>query len=122
MSRSKKNYDHLVDFQGNYEENRQNGPGVGYAAFCSFDTSALEDFWASHNIQSITSDTPGYYRIDFIDSFPSKNYNVVVSCNSGIFRYHHANLHRPYIDLVIRDSNNNPATDSHVTVYCFAPE
>ena len=121
MSRSKKNYDHLVDFTGNYDDLRKNGPGVGYAAFCSFDARHIEDFWASHNIDSITSDTTGVFDIHFIDSFPSTKYNVVVSCNSGIFRFHHANTHRGYLNLTIRDSNNNPVNDHHITVYCFAP-
>ena len=116
MSRSKKNQDHLVDFRGNYKQDLQD---LMQGGFCSFASGDVENFYASHNISSVVKDSPGHFVISFKNSFPSDKYNVIVSCNSGFYRHHHAVTHPTYVDLTIRDSNNNPVNDAFVTVYCF---
>ena len=116
MSRSKKNHDHLVDFRGNYKQDLQD---LMQGAFCSFASGDVGNFYASHNISSIDKDSPGHFIISFKNPFPSDKYNVIVSCNSGFYRHHHAVTHPTYVDLTVRDSNNNPVNDAFVTMYCF---
>lgn len=116
MSRSKKNLDHLVDYRGNYKKDVRDQM---QSAFCSFSSDAVDDYYADHNITGIVKEGPGHFTINFKDSFPSNKYNVIVSCNSGFYRHHHANTRTTHIELKVRDSNNNPANDSFVTVYCF---
>ena len=116
MSRSKKTLDHLVDFNGNYKQDMQD---LMQGAFCSFASGSVEDFYASHNVDSVEKTDPGHFIINFKKPFPSNKYNVIVSCNSGFYRHHHANSFADRVELVIRDSNNNPVNDSFVTVYCF---
>ena len=116
MSRSKKNTDHLVDYYGNYKQDVRDHM---HSAFCSFSGASVDDFYADHNIASIVKDTPGHFIVTFKDPFPSSQFNVIVSCNSGFYRYHHAQPNSTNVELTIRDRNNNPVSDTFVTLYCF---
>ena len=118
MSRSKTNKDHLVDFRGNYKEDLEDRMT---GAFCSFASGDTDHPWGTHNIVGIDKTAPGHFTLNFIDPFPSDKYNVIVSCNSGFYRHHHAETFATHMNLVVRDSNNNPVNDAFVTVYCFGP-
>ena len=115
MSRSKRNYDHLVDEQGNYRLNE----GSLTQAFVSFNGNHVEDYWGDYNIKEVVRDSIGVYSIYFTRAFATTQYNVQVSANAGIFRNHHVSAKKSYLVLTITDRDNQHIDDAYLTISAF---
>ena len=117
MSRSKRNWDHLIDDYGNYKASAS--PIDTHEAFCSFDGNNAEYFYGGFNIDRIVRESRGVYTIYFAIPFPHKFYNVLASFNGGIRRGHHLAVSADSLVLTVRDTNNTSVDDSFISIRAF---
>ena len=117
MSRSKKNYDHLVDTYGNYTDDSPLDDI--HRMFVSFDGDFVDDYWGDYNVDRIEKLNIGQYRIYFKNSFQTNKYSVNISANGGLFRNHHVNTRASHIEVTLTNRDNDPIDDSFLTVSAY---
>ena len=121
MSRSKRNWDHLIDDLGNYALPPSARRANILEAFCSFNSDDVDAYYASHNVIQIETSAVGFFEIYFDTHFPDNKYNVEISANGGFYRTYHVTRHPDYAAIQMRNKDNDPAGDSFITFRAWRP-
>ena len=117
MSRSKKNWDHLVDPFGNYTDDSP--LDSIHRMFVSFNGDSVDDYWGDYNVDRIEKLGIGQYKIYYKTTFQTGKYSVNISANGGLFRNHHVSTKAANMTITLTNRDNDPIDDSFLTVSAY---